>query len=108
MSDLQPPAHLDLDLIETDLADVEIALARLDSGDYWCDEVTGQPLDDALLAERPTVRRAAAAAAVTESAAVTEAAAVTEVTEVTEVAESALADTSTLSDEASDRDVAAW
>ena len=54
-----PAARLDLDRIEADLADVEIALARLDSGEYWNDEVTGQPLDDALLAERPTVRRAA-------------------------------------------------
>ncbi len=54
-----PVARLDLDQIEADLADVEIALARLDSGEYWNDEVTGQPLDDALLAERPTVRRAA-------------------------------------------------
>ena len=57
MSDLEPasspetgPARdrdlsraLDLDRIEADLADVEIALARLDSGEYWRDEVTGQP-----------------------------------------------------------------
>ena len=53
---------LDLDLIETDLADVDIALARLDSGEYWRDEVTGAPLDDALLARRPTARRAEAPA----------------------------------------------
>ncbi len=52
-------ARLDLDQIEADLADVEIALARLDSGEYWRDEVTGQPLHDALLAQRPTARRAA-------------------------------------------------
>jgi hypothetical protein len=52
------PLDLDLDLIETDLADVDIALARLDSGEYWRDEVTGAPLDDALLARRPTARRA--------------------------------------------------
>ena len=50
---------LDLDRIEADLADVETALARLDSGEYWRDEVTGEPLDDALLAEHPTARRAA-------------------------------------------------
>jgi RNA polymerase-binding transcription factor DksA len=48
----------DLDAIELDLADVELALARLDSGAYWTDEVTGQPLPDELLAERPTARRA--------------------------------------------------
>ena len=70
MSELAPPdvsvtdatdtasAALDLDLIEADLADVEVALARLDSGEYWHDEVTGEPLDDALLADRPTARRA--------------------------------------------------
>jgi hypothetical protein len=51
---------LDLDLIERDLADVELALSRLDSGEYWRDEVTGEPLDDAVLAEHPTARRAPA------------------------------------------------
>ena len=50
---------LDLDAIETDLADVEIALARLESGDYWTCEVTGQPIDEAVLAANPTARRAA-------------------------------------------------
>lgn len=54
-----PGAPLDLDAIERDLADVETALARLDSGDYWRDEVTGAELDDTLLAERPTARRGA-------------------------------------------------
>ncbi len=54
-----PGAPLDLDAIERDLADVETALARLDSGDYWRDEVTGAELDDALLAERTTARRGA-------------------------------------------------
>jgi len=49
---------LDLDAIETDLADVEIALARLESGEYWTCEITGQPLPEALLAARPTARRA--------------------------------------------------
>lgn len=59
MSDEQAPAGpIDLDMIERDLADVETALARLDAGTYWTDEVTGQPLDDELLAERPTLRRA--------------------------------------------------
>ena len=49
---------LDLDGIERDLADVEAALARLDAGTYWTDEVTGSELSDDLLAERPTARRA--------------------------------------------------
>jgi len=51
---------LDLDGIERDLADVEAALARLDIGTYWTDEVTGGELSDDLLAERPTARRAPA------------------------------------------------
>jgi hypothetical protein len=51
---------LDLDGIERDLADVEAALARLDTGTYWTDEVTGGGLSDDLLAERPTARRAPA------------------------------------------------
>ena len=48
---------LDLDGIERDLADVELALARLDSGDYWTDEVTGAAIPDEHLAEHPTARR---------------------------------------------------
>ena len=48
---------LDLDGIEGDLADVELALARLDTGEYWRDEVTGRELDDVVLAARPTARR---------------------------------------------------
>jgi RNA polymerase-binding transcription factor DksA len=51
-------AALDLDRIERDLADVEVALARLDAGTYWIDEVTGVPLDEQHLAEHPTARRA--------------------------------------------------
>jgi RNA polymerase-binding transcription factor DksA len=50
---------LDLDAIERDLADVESALARLEAGTYWTDEVTGEPLDDAHLAQHPTARTAA-------------------------------------------------
>ncbi|HSB86267.1 MAG TPA: hypothetical protein VLD86_08165 [Ilumatobacteraceae bacterium] len=50
---------LDLDVIERDLADVEVALARLDAGTYWIDEVTGAELPAALLATNPTVRRLA-------------------------------------------------
>jgi RNA polymerase-binding transcription factor DksA len=46
-----------MDAIERDLADVEAALARLDAGTYWTDEVTGQPLSAELLARRPLARR---------------------------------------------------
>jgi hypothetical protein len=49
---------LDLDRIEADLADVEIALARLDSGEYWRDEVTGAELADGVLEADPVTRRA--------------------------------------------------
>ncbi len=58
VSDSQP---INLDQIEQDLADVETALARLEAGTYWTDEVTGQPLPDDLLAQRPTARRAESA-----------------------------------------------
>jgi RNA polymerase-binding transcription factor DksA len=54
-----PAAALDLDAIERDLADVEIALARLDAGTYWIDEVTGAELPTEHLAANPTVRRLA-------------------------------------------------
>ena len=47
----------DLDRVERDLAGVEAALARLDDGTYWTDEVTGQPLGDDLLAADPVARR---------------------------------------------------
>jgi len=50
-------AQLDLDGIERDLADVEVALARLDAGTYWTDEVTGAELPAELLAAQPTARR---------------------------------------------------
>ena len=49
---------LDLDAIEQELAGVEVALARLDTGTYWTDEVTGEPLPEALLVQHPTARRA--------------------------------------------------
>jgi RNA polymerase-binding transcription factor DksA len=55
----QPSPRLDLDAIEQDLADVEIALARLDAGTYWTDEVTGAELPQDLLAAKPTARRQA-------------------------------------------------
>lgn len=46
-----------LDLIEQELADVETALERLDSGQYWTDEVTGEPLRPEVLEGHPTARR---------------------------------------------------
>jgi RNA polymerase-binding transcription factor DksA len=49
---------LDLDAIERELAGVEVALARLDAGTYWTDEVTGDALSTELLAQHPTARRA--------------------------------------------------
>jgi RNA polymerase-binding transcription factor DksA len=52
-------APLDLDGIQRDLADVEVALTRLDAGTYWTDEVTGGELPPELLAAQPTARRAA-------------------------------------------------
>ena len=47
---------VDLDAIADDLDDVERALQRLDDGTYWTDEVTGEPLDDELLARSPISR----------------------------------------------------
>jgi RNA polymerase-binding transcription factor DksA len=58
-SESAPGTPLDLDAIERDLADVESALARLEAGTYWTDEVTGEPLDDSHLAQHPTARTAA-------------------------------------------------
>lgn len=46
-----------LDLVERELADVETALERLDSGQYWTDEVTGEQIQAEVLEERPTARR---------------------------------------------------
>jgi len=48
---------VDLDRVERDLEGVETALARLDAGTYWTDEVTGAPLPDGLLASDPVARR---------------------------------------------------
>ena len=48
---------VDLDAIAADLADVELALSRLEAGTYWTDEVTGEPLPDDVLAASPTARR---------------------------------------------------
>jgi RNA polymerase-binding transcription factor DksA len=48
---------IDLDRVESDLAGVETALARLDDGTYWTCEVTGAEIPDATLAANPTARR---------------------------------------------------
>ena len=54
----EPP---DLDAIERDLDGVEAALARLDDGTYWTDEVTGEPIPDPVLAADPVARQAGTA-----------------------------------------------
>jgi RNA polymerase-binding transcription factor DksA len=51
------PSSLDLDRIEADLAAVEAALARLDAGTYWTDEVTGEALPVEVLQHDPLLRR---------------------------------------------------
>lgn len=56
---MMPTSRPDLDGIESDLAGVEMALARLDTGEYWRDEITGADLDEAVLALHPTARRSA-------------------------------------------------
>lgn len=48
---------IDLERVERDLAGVETALQRLDDGTYWTDEVTGEPIPDAVLAADPVARR---------------------------------------------------
>lgn len=48
----------DLQAIESDLAAVETALNRLESGTYWTDEVTGEPIPEHLLEADPLLRRA--------------------------------------------------
>ena len=53
-----PAAPVDLDRVERDLEGVEAALARLDAGTYWTDDVSGASLNDDLLAADPVARRA--------------------------------------------------
>jgi RNA polymerase-binding transcription factor DksA len=48
---------IDLDAIRRDLEDVEAALARLDAGTYWTDEVTGAALDEDFLRTHPLARQ---------------------------------------------------
>ncbi|MCE2736288.1 MAG: hypothetical protein ACK45J_00475 [Acidimicrobiaceae bacterium] len=54
---MNPEEPLNLDQMERDLADVELALGRLENGTYWTDELTGAPIDSAHLAANPTARR---------------------------------------------------
>jgi RNA polymerase-binding transcription factor DksA len=49
-----------LDTIESDLADVELALARLEAGTYETCEVCSAALTDDVLAVTPAARRCAA------------------------------------------------
>jgi hypothetical protein len=53
----EPEPMLDLARIERDLAGVEAALRRLDDGTYWTDEITGEPIDELVLAADPVARR---------------------------------------------------
>jgi len=53
----QATPTVDLDSIERDLADVEAALARLDAGTYWTDEVTGDDIPNDVLDRFPLTRR---------------------------------------------------
>lgn len=48
---------VDLDRIAADLDGVETALGRLDDGTYWIDEVTGDEIDESVLAADPVARR---------------------------------------------------
>jgi RNA polymerase-binding transcription factor DksA len=48
---------IDLDAIERDLADVELAMSRLDAGAYWTDEVTGDEIPAEHLEAHPLARR---------------------------------------------------
>lgn len=51
-----PQTTINLVGIEQDLADVEIALSRLEAGSYWTCEVTGNDIPDSVLEKRPTTR----------------------------------------------------
>ncbi len=57
---VDPPAldETDLSALERDLAAVDAALERLDTGTYWTDEVTGEPIPDDVLERDPVARRA--------------------------------------------------
>lgn len=57
-TDSQGGHEIDLTAIERDLTDVQTALERLNDGNYWTDEVTGNPIPDDVLATHPTARTA--------------------------------------------------
>ena len=57
-ADRSDEGDVDLDAIEVDLRNVEVALTRLADGTYWTDEITGQPIPDDVLVQDPTARRA--------------------------------------------------
>jgi RNA polymerase-binding transcription factor DksA len=46
----------ELDDIERDLADVQLALTRLDGGTYWTCEVSGRRIADEMLERNPVLR----------------------------------------------------
>jgi len=45
-----------LERLESELAEIEAALQRVDEGTYGLDEVTGEPIDPERLEARPTAR----------------------------------------------------
>jgi RNA polymerase-binding transcription factor DksA len=45
-----------LERLETELAEIEAALQRLDEGTYGLDEITGEPIDPERLEALPTAR----------------------------------------------------
>ena len=53
-----------LDSLETDLAEVELALARLDAGTYDTCEICGGPIADEVLVRAPTTRHCASCASI--------------------------------------------
>ncbi len=46
-----------LDRLANDLEAVASALTRLEAGTYWSDEISGELIDDSVLAADPTARR---------------------------------------------------
>jgi RNA polymerase-binding transcription factor len=60
VTDIDRARHLDA--VEADLADVELALARLEAGTYETCEVCSGPLGDDVLAVTPAARRCPACA----------------------------------------------
>jgi len=57
VADNTRPDEPSIDDIERDLADVEAAMTRLESGTYWTCEVTGRPTPDDALESDPLIRR---------------------------------------------------